>query len=81
MKINRTERAIWFVNAHGKTMRQAVDEFARCYWSIPRAVKATIGAGGHFQMADGFADYRIELDSKSQPPRYIVSRIEPDTSY
>lgn len=63
---------IWSTLAHGKTAREAANEFARTCWQEPRKIGRFLI--DRFKLVEGAFWYEISLDG----PLYHVSRIEYD---
>lgn len=54
---------VWTCESHGYTRDQAIKAFARNHWDKPR--KARMLQDNRFQIADGSATYRIDLECKT----------------
>ena len=66
--------AVWTVDAYGRTIQQAANEFAETNWQSPR--KATkVEPDGTFKLKDGVSTYRVWLERSSNPPVYVVTRL------
>jgi hypothetical protein len=66
------KQPLWSTLAHGKSIQQAVAEFAAEYWAEPR--RAGKVRDGRFKLRDGVCEYEISEDNGL----YHVARIDQD---
>lgn len=66
------KQPLWSTLSHGKTVQQAVAEFAAEHWAEPR--RAGKIRDGRFQLKDGVCEYEISEDNGL----YHVARIGQD---
>lgn len=65
---------LYQVDAYHQTAESVADEFCRSYWQEPRK-RTRIDADGTFKLRQGFATYRVRLDSDAQPAVFVVERL------